>query len=48
MESKINIAQIKLSAKKIVDDKKLVYDYLNGKITRKALDDKGIKLAMPI
>jgi hypothetical protein len=48
MKPKINIAEIKLSAKKIVDDKKLVRDYLNGKITLKALDDKGIKLAMPI
>ncbi len=48
MKTKINKDQIKLSAKKMVDDKKIVLDYLNGKITREVLNEKGIKLAMPL
>lgn len=48
MKTKINKDQIKLSAKKMVDDKKIVLAYLNGKITREVLNEKGIKLAMPL
>jgi hypothetical protein len=48
MELKINKDQIKLSAKKILEDKKAIHDYLNGKQTLAELDKKGIKLAMPL
>jgi hypothetical protein len=48
MKTNKNIEQIKSSAKKIVEDKKSVNNYLSGKITLSILNDRGIKLAMPL
>lgn len=36
------------AAKKIVQDKKAIIAFSEGKITKKELDEKGIKLAMPL
>lgn len=41
---KINIEQ----AKKFLENQRIIKRYLKGEITKKQLDDKGIKLAMPI
>ncbi len=37
-----------LSAKKLIEDKKDVRAYLRGEKSMKDLNDKGIKLAMPL
>jgi|GEM_PF-3345420 len=36
------------AAKKIVQDKKAIIAYSQGKITKKELDERGVKLAMPL
>jgi hypothetical protein len=43
-----NNEQIISSAKKILEDKKLVSAYLRGEISKERLDERGIKLAMPL
>ncbi|WP_162927093.1 hypothetical protein [Flavobacterium psychrotrophum] len=48
MQDKKNDSQILTSAKKFLEDKKMVSAYLRGEVTKEALDDKGIKLAMPL
>ena len=48
MNSKTNREKILLSAKKLVDDKKAVRAYLRGEKKLNDLNDKGIKLAMPV
>jgi hypothetical protein len=37
-----------LSAKKLLEDKKMVRAYLRGEKSIKDLNDKGIRLAMPL
>lgn len=39
---------IVLAAKKLLEDKKLIAAYLRGEITKDVLDERGIKLAMPV
>jgi thiazole synthase ThiGH ThiG subunit len=36
------------AAKKLVQDKKDILAYSNGEITKKQLDERGVKLAMPL
>lgn len=48
MNGKLNRDKILLSAKKLVDDKKVIRAYLRGEKNLKDLNDKGIKLAMPV
>jgi len=48
MSKKINKSLILKSAKKIAKDKELLRSYLNGEITLKTLNDKGIRVSMPI
>lgn len=48
MDSKVNNTQILSAAKKYLEDKKIVAAYLRGEVTKKALDERGIKLAMPL
>lgn len=48
MDGKVNSNQILDSAKKYLEDKKIVSAYLRGEATKKDLDDRGIKLAMPL
>ncbi|NVO09929.1 MAG: hypothetical protein HXX16_08220 [Bacteroidales bacterium] len=43
-----NKKQIIESSKKVLEGKKLICDYVNGKISLKTLNEKGIKLTMPI
>ncbi len=35
-------------AKKMVEAKKLIMNYSNGKISKKELNDKGVHLSMPL
>lgn len=44
-ENKEKIIQ---AAKKIMQDKKDIIAYTQGKITKKELDERGVKLAMPL
>ncbi len=48
MRKKLNRTKILLSAKKMLDDKQTVRAYLRGEKSKKDLNDKGIKLAMPL
>jgi len=48
MENKANTNKIISSAKKLYEDKRLVSAYLRGEVTKKTLDDRGVKLAMPL
>lgn len=48
MDKQKNTKQILSSAKKFLEDKKVVSAYLRGEATKKDLDDRGIKLAMPL
>jgi hypothetical protein len=48
MKDKQNKAKMISVAKKMVADKKAILDYSNGKISKKELRDRGIKLTMPI
>ncbi|MEQ8879086.1 MAG: hypothetical protein RLQ12_05615 [Cyclobacteriaceae bacterium] len=36
------------AAKKVIQDKKVIIAYTQGKITKKELDERGVKLAMPL
>lgn len=36
------------AAKKFLDDKKIVAAYLRGEVTKETLDERGIKLALPL
>ena len=45
---KLNITSIITLAKKMAEDKKAILDYSKGKITKEALDKRGIKFTMPI
>lgn len=44
-EKKIKIIE---SAKKILEDKKYIRAYMKGEISKEVLNERGIKLAMPI
>lgn len=48
MKTTINKEQIISSAKKFLEDKKLVSSYIKGEITKKELDERGIKFTMPL
>ncbi len=48
MKEKQNREKVISAAKKIVADKKAILDYSRGKISKKELSDRGVKLAMPI
>lgn len=48
MDKKKNTTQIVSSAKKFLEDKKIVSAYLRGEVSKKTLDDRGIKLTMPL
>ncbi len=48
MDKQKDTVKIISSAKRFLEDKKVVGAYLRGEVTKKALDDRGIKLAMPI
>jgi len=48
MEHRANKNKIISSAKKLLEDKKLVTAYLRGEVTKKTLDDRGVKLEMPL
>lgn len=43
-----NTAKIISSAKKFLEDKKAIRAYIKGETTLKALNEKGIKLNMPV
>lgn len=47
MKTKNKIENIK-TAKKFLEDKKAIENFARGIISKKELDEKGIKLAMPI
>lgn len=36
------------AAKKVMQDKKVIIAYTQGKITKKELNERGVKLAMPL
>ena len=36
------------AAKKVMRDKKAIIAYTRGEITKKELDERGVKLAMPL
>ncbi len=40
--------KILAAAKKLVADKKAIIAYSKGEITKKELNDRGVKLAMPL
>lgn len=46
--SKTDKEKIIKAAKKLVQNKKDIIAYSQGKLTKKDLDEKGIKLAMPL
>ena len=48
MNNQKDTGKILSSAKKFLEDKKLVSAYLRGEVSKEILDDKGIKLAMPL
>lgn len=43
-----NNKQISSSTKKFLEDKKAIRAYLKGEITLETLNEKGIKLSMPL
>lgn len=48
MKTKRNKEQIVNAAKKMLQDKQLVNEFLKGSKSKKDLNDNGIKLAMPL
>jgi hypothetical protein len=48
MKTTIDKEQLRLNAKKLIADKKLIYQFLNGKITQETLRKNGIKSTRPI
>lgn len=48
MEENKNHKKVIESAKKIIADKTDVIAYSNGKISKKQLNDRGVKLTMPL
>jgi hypothetical protein len=48
MKSTIDKEQLRLNAKKFIADKKLIYQYLDKKITIETLRENGIKPMRPI
>jgi len=47
-KDKIDIEIIRKSVAKMVADKESVRSYIKGKISKKALNNKGIKIAKPV
>ncbi|MDN3676647.1 hypothetical protein QWY90_04905 [Flavobacterium paronense] len=47
-KSQSNTAKIVSSAKKFLEDKKAIRAYIKGEITLQALNERGIKLNMPV
>ncbi|WP_286707256.1 hypothetical protein [Flavobacterium sp. 38-13] len=48
MSKNKNTSAIIASAKKFADDKKAIRAYIKGELTLKDLNERGIKLAMPL
>lgn len=48
MAKEINKKQIVEAAKKMLADKKSIIAYSKGEISKKELNDRGVKLAMPL
>lgn len=48
MKTKNENNKFSKSAKKFIADKKAIRAYLRGEIPKKTLDERGIKLAMPL
>ena len=45
---KVNKKNVVAAAKKMVESKKNIIAYSKGKISKKELNEKGVKLAMPL
>ena len=48
MKTQVNSKQIISSAKKFLEDKEAIRAYIKGELTLEALNERGIKLTMPI